>query len=108
MPAKLGFPISLDSTQFEGMIPHLVDAIGYDVPLNLRLMNNGAPRFVFHKNNMIIDLSVIAEVYNDKWSEQFFEVHFNHFKIDFDMSLNGADGNQTLDVVWKKISMADA
>jgi hypothetical protein len=53
------FPIDLTSTQLEGAIPSLCDIVGYDVPLSLTFMNEGAPKFVFNKDVMSVKFNMI-------------------------------------------------
>ena len=52
------FPIPWTSTQLEGAIPNLCDAIGYDVPLSVTFVNEGAPKFVFRRDEMSIKFNM--------------------------------------------------
>jgi len=58
------FPIDWTSTQLEGAIPSLCDAIGFDVKLSSRFKNKGAPKFVFKREEMSIKFDMIMELYD--------------------------------------------
>ena len=102
--ASLNFPIEWTSTQLEGAVPGLCNVIGYDVKLNTRWMNNGAPRFIFNKDEMKIKFDMIVEVYNEEYNQMFMEIHYNGMEIDFGMKLS----DTKLMVNWQNITLDSA
>lgn len=69
-------PFDWTSTQLEGAIPNLCDTIGYDVPLSLVFVNDGAPLFKFHPEEMSIKFNMDVQVWDEGFTKNFMDVHF--------------------------------
>lgn len=98
-------PFDWTSTQLEGAIPNLCDSIGYDVPLSLVFVNDGAPLFKFHPEEMSIKFNMDVQVWDEGFTKNFMDIHFDELLIKFDMKLAK---NLTLFVDWETIQMRDA
>lgn len=85
------FPIEWTSTQLEGAVSGLCDAIGFDVPLSVRVMNQGAPRFIFRKDHVNIQFNMQVDVFSQDYSEKYLEIHYKNLEIDFFMTLDEND-----------------
>ena len=94
----MDFPLDFSSTTMEAAVPGLTDIIGFDVPLSGRFFNNGAPKFIFNKNEMYITYNLAADIYNEDYSEKLFKVYYDNVEIKFDMEL---DKNFNLNVAWE-------
>ena len=82
-----GFPVEMTSTQLEGAIPHLTEAVGDDKNLNARFMNYGAPRFIFSESHMSVTYSLLVDLYDESYQEKVASILFNDVTISFKMWL---------------------
>jgi len=86
---KTHFPIPWDSTTLEDFIPDITDFIGYDVPLSARFKNVGAPRFIFNREQMQVNLNMEVELWDEDYQDYFLTIKYHDVHIDFDMWLEG-------------------
>ena len=99
------FPIDWTSTQLEGAVDGICDAIGYDIPLSARFINEGAPRFVLTKDDLSVRYNMLVEVYDENFNEKYLDMHFKDVFVKFDMNLND---DFLLQVDWNDIEMDKA
>ena len=99
------FPIDWTSTQLEGAVPSLSNAIGYDVPLSSRFVSRGAPKFVFNSNEMSIKFDMTVEVWAKDYSQKYLDINMNGLFIKFKMQLTK---DLQLLVDWESIQMDSA
>ena len=102
---KNNFPIDWTSTQLEGAIPGITEAIGYDVPLSCKFVNEGAPKFIYTRDEISINYDMTVEVYDQALQNKFLDIHFHGLIIKFKMELLS---NMTLMVDWESIHMTGA
>jgi hypothetical protein len=100
MIMSMHFPIDWTSTQLEGAIPSLCDAIGFDKPLSSRFKNKGAPKFIFKKEEMSIKFDMIMELYDQNFTEHYLDVVYHGMFIKFKMDLTS---DLMLLVDWESI-----
>ena len=89
----------------EGAIPSLCDAIGYDIPLSVKFSNDGAPMFIFTKNEMSIHFNMLVEVFDKDLKSKYLDLHYENMEIKFKMQLLQ---NMTLMVDWENVQMQNA
>lgn len=99
------FPFDWTSTQLEGAIPNLCDTIGYDKPLSMSFANEGAPLFVFRKDEMSVKFDMLVEIFSEDYSQKHLDIHFKGLKIKFKMYL---ESNMSLFLDWEDIEMEKA
>ena len=102
---SINFPIEFTSTQLEGAVPGLCNSIGYDVKLDTRWSNVGAPKFIFGNGNVKVLFSMLIEVYDRAHSKQYMDIHYDGMEVDFNLAL-GSD--MFLNIDWNKIKLARA
>lgn len=96
------FPIDWTSTQLEGAVSGICESIGYDIPLNARFTNRGAPRFVLAKDDLSVRFSMKVEVFDDQFNQKYLDMDFDDLLVKFDMWLND---DFVLQVNWDDIEM---
>jgi len=85
-------PLEWTSTQLEGAIPDLTYAIGFDVPISMKVKNYKSPKVFIKENELKLNFSVEIDLYDEQYKNLYATIWLNNINLDFNMTLDSTDG----------------